>query len=102
MNLKILSRMALILSLMVSGSVLAQKTDEKTIRKNFTADEQQAMAQSAPNSAVVALADGPRAYAQPIAESVSEGSSSTSTIPVAVWLVAAGLAGLGLLQRRQK
>jgi hypothetical protein len=104
-------QIVVVVAMLVSGNAFAD-WGAKAYTVNFTADEQRAAAQGARGGAyAVIAADAPTAAntSPPVLKPQQLTDSGTSTavasqtsMPVALWLVLAGLAGLGLLRRRQK
>jgi hypothetical protein len=94
----------LLTGLLTTGTAEAQKNDAKINMQNFTADEQQAAIQGGRvKTTPIILAEAPQ-LAPSVATPTTSNSSDPSSwnIPVAIWLAASGLAGMGLLQRRKK
>lgn len=89
--------------LLTTGSAEAQKGEPNANMQNFTADEQRAVIQGGRSAAnALMLAEAPAAAPQDAKTAASPADAGGWSVPAAIWLAAAGLAGMGLLQRRNK
>ncbi len=108
MNLKLVAMGMLMSGVLLTGllstsAAEAQKTEPKANMQHFTADEQRAAIQGGHGVAspmMLVEASVPLTPAMNDAGTSSNTDSTSWNIPVAIWLAAAGLAGMGLLQRR--
>jgi hypothetical protein len=111
MDLRKTFQIVVVAVMLMSGQAFAD-WGAKAYTINFTADEQRAAAQGARGAALTMIAAD---TAAPVANSpvavepqamadtaTAANVASQTSMPVAVWLLLAGLAGLGLLGRRQK
>jgi hypothetical protein len=109
MNLKIvavgmLMSGVMLTGLLSTGAAEAQKMEPKANMQHFTADEQRAAIQSGHGTASPMMLAEATTPGTTVATTVVAGNSSDPSswnIPAAVWLAAAGFAGMGLLQRRK-
>lgn len=109
MNLKIVAAGMVMTGVMLTGllstgAAEAQKMEPKANMQHFTADEQRAAIQGGHGAASPMMLAEATMPLTPVVANTNPASTSDSSswnIPAAVWLAAAGFAGMGLLQRRK-